>query len=104
MTVDELQEWLQNSKFDPTLEIVRPPFVCPNGFRFSIQASEYHCSTPKNTVGPWTHLEIMLMGVIHEYVPIEQVVMIINSHNRTVKDIASSHCSRYAETLKRLAE
>ena len=32
--------------------------VCNDGFRMSVQASEFHYCTPRENFGPWTHFEI----------------------------------------------
>lgn len=80
-----------------------PPIHCANGGALSIQASAHHYSTPREDVGPYSHVEIgypeRLQGVVdlineyHEgaplksdddpnvqvfaFVPIEKVVMLI---------------------------
>jgi hypothetical protein len=33
--------------------------VCADGTRFSVQAGEFVYCTPRDNVGPWTHVEVM---------------------------------------------
>lgn len=37
---------------------VRKPITCADGFQFSVQASSGHYCTPRDDIGPWTHLEV----------------------------------------------
>ena len=51
-----LQSWLRDMR-DGMLQQV-PPIVCNSGLQMSVQASRHHYCTPRNDVGPWTHVEI----------------------------------------------
>jgi hypothetical protein len=37
---------------------VRPVITCADGFRLSVQASEYHYCTPRDNDGPWLSMEV----------------------------------------------
>lgn len=39
---------------------VRSPMVCKDGAILSVQASEGHYCNPKNRVGPWTSVEVLV--------------------------------------------
>lgn len=55
--VDDLHAFLLR----PTTEVdrlVRPSIRCLDGFRISVQASEYHYCDPRTNEGPWTHVEL----------------------------------------------
>ena len=75
-----------------------PGIECADGFEMSVQASSYHYCTPRNSVGPWTHVEVgfpserveVLMpyaedtfeptSTIYAQVPINVVEYVITSH------------------------
>lgn len=37
---------------------IAPNIICADGLRLSVQASQSHYCTPRNNVGPWTHVEV----------------------------------------------
>ena len=94
-TLDKLQNHLGNLPqevvrgiwFKDTAPIVK----CKDGSTLSIQASQYHYSTPREDFGPYTAVEVWrATAPVTEfdysnddpsaYVPIEQVVQFIDNH------------------------
>ena len=79
------------------LEIV-PKVKCKDGFEVSIQASHGHYCTPRDSVGPWSHVELGFptkkvpslkeyrdgpppdTGTVFGFVPIEKVAALIKRH------------------------
>lgn len=78
---------------------VRPAIICADGFKMSVQASEYHYCTPRITgaeqyteveVGFPSQKEDLLMDyaddcdrptdTVYGYVPVEVVIAVINKH------------------------
>jgi hypothetical protein len=75
-----------------------PAVVCKDGFKMSVQASEYHYCSPRDNRGPYTHVEVgfpsqrveALMPYIEDesdptrtvysHVPIEIIPQIIEDH------------------------
>ena len=75
-----------------------PTIVCAGGLKMSVQASRYHYCTPRDSVGPWSSVEIgfpsqrveRLMfyaedgsaptDTVYGYVPIEVVAEVIAEH------------------------
>jgi len=55
--VDDLHAFLLRPATE-TGRLVRPPIRCLDGFRISVQASEYHYCEPRTNEGPWTHVEL----------------------------------------------
>ncbi len=64
---------------------------CADGTTISVQASQFHYSTPRSDYGPYTHVEVWLATApVTEfdydkeypsvYVPIEKVVEFIDNH------------------------
>ncbi len=64
---------------------------CADGTTISVQASQFHCSTPRSDCGPYTHVEVWLATApVTEfdydkeypsaYIPIEKVVEFIDNH------------------------
>ena len=64
---------------------------CADGTTISVQASQFHYSTPRSDRGPYTHVEVWLASApVTEfdydeegpsaYVPIEKVVEFIDNH------------------------
>ena len=96
-TLDKLQKHLSNLP----QEIVRgiwykdnaPVVKCKDGSTLSVQASQYHYSTPREDFGPYTAVEVWCIQPECEvtefeysdsdpsaYVPIELVVQFIDNH------------------------
>ena len=64
---------------------------CADGTTISVQASQFHCCTPRTDKGPYTHVEVWQAsapvtefdydkGYPSAYVPIEKVVEFIDNH------------------------
>jgi hypothetical protein len=82
--IDALQEHLRSAT---TVNGHRYPvaaITCRDGAKFSIQAGDYLYCTPRNNIGPWTHVEVMPLDSmptkfecepddVAAYVPIEDV-------------------------------
>ena len=74
---------------------ITKPVICVDGTTLSVQASEFHYSSPRENVGPYTEVEVWRVsnttGIEQffdyseedpsAYVPIEQVVAFIDSHS-----------------------
>lgn len=43
---------------------LRPRLTCADGTTLSVQASSYHYCTPRNDVGPYTHVEVGYPSVL----------------------------------------
>ena len=112
MVVDQLNQLLEPSKrvnrdvglsYDgnPYLEHI-PRVKCVDGFEVSIQASHFHYCQPRDSAGPWTHVELGFptarvtslreyrdgpppdTGTVFGYVPIEKVARLLNRHGGLV--------------------
>jgi hypothetical protein len=71
---------------------VAKPIRCNDGVEISVQASKYHYCSPKDSTGPWTHVEVMMdvddirvLDLPHYgdpigYAPIEEVAQEILAH------------------------
>lgn len=69
-----------------------PTVKCKDGATLSVQASQYHYSSPREDIGPYTEVEVWKVtgAEVTEfdysendpsaYVPIEQVVQFIDNH------------------------
>lgn len=75
-----------------------PKVKCADGFGVSIQASHLHYCLPRNSFGPWTHVELGFpthrvpslreyrdgpppdTGTVFGYVPIEKVAQVLVRH------------------------
>lgn len=42
------------------------PMVMHDGFQMSVQASEFHFCSPRNSNGPWTHFEVGFPSSLEE--------------------------------------
>lgn len=88
-----LQAWLRDMRTERSQQV--PIIECANGLTMSVQASNMHYCTPRDNVGPWTHVEIgypnkILSEIsqysdgdsfsIYGYVPIELVENIIEAN------------------------
>ena len=78
----------------PFLEHV-PQIVCRSGLKFSMQASEFHYCTPRDSFGPWFEVEIGFpsvavqslipyaeesddpTGTVYPYVPLDVVCSVV---------------------------
>lgn len=86
--IEQLQQHLSSSKIEfGDYKLPLPPVECRDGVKFSVQAGRHHYSTPRDNLGPWTTVEVMMLtpGVeprnwrvdegddVSSYVPIEAV-------------------------------
>lgn len=88
-----------NEILNKNKQTVRPKVICADGFRISIQASEYHYSTPRVNAAIYTHVELGFpsgpptaeimeyaedpedpTGTVYGYVPIELVYELLKLH------------------------
>ena len=87
-----LQSWLRDMRSQSTGQV--PRIECDDGLVMSVQASSMHYCTPRDNVGPWTHVEIGYpsrvipelaqygeqgYSSVYAYVPIELVENIIEA-------------------------
>lgn len=81
--------------------------TCADGLSFSAQASKFHYCTPRNSIGPWTAVEIGFpsqrvgefmeyaddpddaTGTVYGYVPVEAVEAVIDRHGGIVEPCLS---------------
>ena len=56
MSGQDINRWLINAP--RRRSTIRPPIVCRDGFRMSVQASSNHYCSPREDEGPWTHVEV----------------------------------------------
>ena len=63
MTGNDLNAWLAATKTDGG---PRRQFVCPDGFKVSIQASPYHYCEPKDYDGPYVSVELGFPSAVVE--------------------------------------
>lgn len=91
--------------------------ICASGLKMSVQASAYHYCTPRESEGPWTHVEVgfpparveALMPwmedwgdtdptqAVYGYVPIEVVAQVIADHGGFAEDAALCQSIRGGE-------
>lgn len=97
-----LQEWLLNTI--PEQYHDREHLLCKDGFRISVQASDYTYCAPRNYQGPWTHVECGYPSdkpefilsyaedpeapaeTVYGYVPIELVQKLLNHHGGFINE------------------
>ena len=83
--------------------ISRPPIECADGFRMSVQASEYHNCAPQENEGPYEEVEVgypsmeeplltpyaedpsRLTETVYAWVPMHVVEKVIQKHGGTVE-------------------
>jgi hypothetical protein len=90
MTIDELQDHIKRGTRRPVDRI-----KCADGFSISVQASSTHHCTPRNDIGPYTHVEIGFPSevepellpyregpdeIVYVQVPIHSALALINKH------------------------
>lgn len=86
-TLDKLQSKLASHEYKGIADHVE----CADGTTLSVQASQFHCSTPRSNCGPYTHVEVWCATApVTEfdydeegpsaYVPIEKVIEFIDNH------------------------
>jgi len=91
-----INEYLKSNPFPA------PRIRCRDGFIMSVQVSKCHYCTPRNNIGPWTHVEVgfpsqkedLLMEyaedpdhpteTVYGYVPVEIVMAVIEKHGGAV--------------------
>lgn len=56
--LDELHRFLGQERVRRFASGLLPALVCRDGFKMSVQASEYHYCEPRTDEGPWTHVEV----------------------------------------------
>jgi hypothetical protein len=73
--------------------------LCKDGFKFSVQASSFHYCSPRNNIGPYSHVEVGYPSqtpipeimeyaedaskptqTVYGYVPVELVQKLIDAH------------------------
>lgn len=92
-TLEQLQKHLatEPKSFNYFYKDLAPIVICKDGTTLSVQASQYHYSTPSEDYGPYTEVEVWKVSAdVTEfdydendpsaYVPIEQVVQFIDNH------------------------
>ena len=94
-TLEQLQKHLASKpkEYRPgySHKDLAPIVQCKDGTTLSVQASQYHYSTPREDYGPYTEVEVWkATAPVTEfdysdddpsaYVPIEQVVQFIDNH------------------------
>ena len=98
-TNDELQNHLKSGEQYEYRRLPALPITCKDGFKFSVQASNYHHCTPYNLEGPYTHVEVGFpnkedelltpygevqyeeaMLDVYPQVPVGVILSIINKH------------------------
>lgn len=89
-----IKEYLKNTSANKGFILIRPPVVCADGFKVSIQASHLHYCSPREDLanGEYESVEIgfpsfkeeLIMryrdGDIYPYVPIDIVEKMIANH------------------------
>jgi hypothetical protein len=87
-----INDYIRNSRRNKLMQIKR--VVCKDGFSMSVQANSYTYCTPRDEVGPYTHVEIGFPSQplpeleeeygdnceVYGYVPVEVVDAIITKH------------------------
>ena len=96
-TLEQLQKHLASKPKEYHLgyshKELAPIVKCKDGVTLSVQASEFHYSSPRDNYGPYTEVEVWCFRDAAEvtefdysdddpsaYVPIEQVVQFIDNH------------------------
>lgn len=96
-TLEQLQKHLASKpkEYSPgySHKELAPIVKCKDGVTLSVQASEFHFSSPRDNYGPYTEVEVWCVRDAAEvtefdysdddpsaYVPIEQVVQFIDNH------------------------
>ena len=96
-TLEQLQKHLGHAEkeYRPNFfhKELTPIVKCKDGVTLSVQASEFHYSSPRDNYGPYTEVEVWCVRNAAEvtefdysdddpsaYVPIEQVVQFIDNH------------------------
>ncbi len=96
-TLEQLQKHLASKpkEYRPgySHKELAPIVKCKDGVTLSVQASEFHFSSPRDNYGPYTEVEVWCVRDAAEvtefdysdddpsaYVPIEQVVQFIDNH------------------------
>ena len=94
-TLEQLQNHLatepKETSFNYFYKDLAPIVKCKDGTTLSVQASQYHYSTPREDYGPYTEVEVWkATAPVTEfdysdddpsaYVPIGQVVQFIDNH------------------------
>lgn len=59
LTVDDLQNCLMQCELVEFGHI--PQIICGNGYKLSVQVGKYLYCRPRNSVGPWESVEVMLI-------------------------------------------
>lgn len=77
-----------------------PQIICADGFKMSVQASEFHYCTPRDSIGPWHSVEVGFpservdafmeyidggedtdpTSTVYGYVPLAKVAQVIADH------------------------
>ena len=98
-TLNQLQEHLRQLPKEIVHGIwhkdTAPVVKCKDGATLSVQASQYHYSTPRENFGPYTEVEVWCVSCeVTEfdysdddpsaYVPIEKIVQFIDNHGGMV--------------------
>lgn len=91
----DLNEYIKTHRMN---EYMTRAITCKNGFTISVQASKHHYSRPKDSNGPWTHVECGFPServeelmewaddaqtpteTVYGYVPVEVVEKVILAH------------------------
>ena len=84
LIVSRINDHLKNSEREfPSGPVSH--ITCRDGTRISVQASEYAYCKPRDNIGPWTHVEVMMISKVDPihfeypeddvaaYIPIELV-------------------------------
>lgn len=92
-TLDKLNDYFKTDEVAPGFKALTPMITCADGTTLSVQASEFHYSTPKGNNGPYTAVEVWCIEsstpitefdyseeAPSAYVPIEHVVQFIDNH------------------------
>jgi hypothetical protein len=58
LCLDELHRFLGQERVRTFATGLLPTLVCRDGFKMSVQASQYHYCKPQTDEGPWTHVEV----------------------------------------------
>ena len=98
MTINEYLEATRKYNRHADMLSIRPAVECNDGFRVSVQASEYHYCTPRIDYGPYAEVELGYpsaemptlveyaeneekpLETVYGYVPVELVDALLESH------------------------
>lgn len=103
LIVNDINDYLKSSEiisFGPNNEHKQPvrAIRCKDGTIMSVQAGQFYYSKPRTNLGPWTHVEVMVIsdtdttyftnspGEPCAFVPIEDVAKEIISRGNRIKD------------------